>query len=131
MGSIVREITTSCPAASVWEAIRDVGALHTRLVPGFVVNTELQPGARIVTFANGMVVREPIVHIDERQRRLVWTAENPMLSHYNASVQVFELSDSPTRVVWTADFLPDAAAEQLGALIDQGMQAMKIALDGS
>lgn len=42
----------------VWDAARDVGALHTRLVPGFAVDTQLEEGARIVTFANG-VVREP------------------------------------------------------------------------
>ena len=56
----------------VWDAIRDIGALHTRLVPGFVVDTRLEPGARIVTFGNGMVVKEPIVDIDEADRRLVW-----------------------------------------------------------
>jgi hypothetical protein len=46
-------------------ALRDVGALHTRLVPGFVVDTRLEAGARIVTFANGMTVREQIVTVDE------------------------------------------------------------------
>jgi len=40
------------------EPIRDIGALHTRLVPGFVVDTKLEPGARIVTFGNGMIIRD-------------------------------------------------------------------------
>jgi hypothetical protein len=30
----------------VWDAIRDVGAIHKRLVPGFVVNCVLEDGAR-------------------------------------------------------------------------------------
>jgi hypothetical protein len=59
----------------VWERIRDVGALHRRLVPGFVLDTRLE-GARWVTFANGMVVKEPIVTIDDEHRRLVWSAES-------------------------------------------------------
>ena len=75
MASIRKEIVTSARPQSVWDAIRDVGALHTRLVPGFVVDTRLEPGARIVTFANGMVAREPIVTVDDEARRLVWGAE--------------------------------------------------------
>lgn len=63
MASIREEIFTTARAHRVWDAIRDVGALHTRLVPGFVVNTRLEEGARIVTFGNGVTVREPIVDI--------------------------------------------------------------------
>ena len=55
MASIRRELTLDAPPAAVWEALRDVGAIHTRLAPGFVLATELEPGgaARIVTFGNG------------------------------------------------------------------------------
>ena len=53
-------------ASEVWSAVRDIGALHTRLVPGFVTDTKLEPGARVVTFVNG-VLREPIVALDDRR----------------------------------------------------------------
>jgi hypothetical protein len=126
MASIRKEIVTSTPPPAVWDAIRDVGALHTRLVPGFVVDTRLEPGARVVTFANGMVVKEPIVDLDDAHRRLVWSAEG-QLQHYNASVQVFE-DGSGSRVVWTADFLPHEAKAMVGPLMEAGMAAMKRAL---
>jgi hypothetical protein len=124
MASIRKEMTTSAQPHSVWDAIRDIGALHTRLVPGFVVDTRLEPGARIVTFANGMVMKEPIVTIDDESRRLVWGAESSALTHYNASVQVFAEA-AGSRVVWIADFLPDQAAAVVGPMIDSGMAAMK------
>ena len=63
------------------DVFRDVGALQTRLVPGFLTDTRLEPGARVVTFANGMVIKEPIVDVDERNRRLVWTAVGGPLTH--------------------------------------------------
>src|SRR5712672_2944089 len=107
MPSIRKEIITSASANEVWSALRDVGALHTRLVPGFVVDTRLEPGARIVTFANGMVVREPIVDINDETRRIVWSAENDQLTHYNASAQVFTDGNGRTKVVWIADLLPN------------------------
>jgi hypothetical protein len=34
MGSICKEILTVAGADEVWSAVRDIGALHTRLVPG-------------------------------------------------------------------------------------------------
>ncbi len=75
MGSIRKEIVTKAGSEEVWSVIRDIGALHTRLVPGFVIDTRLELGARIVTFGNGMMLREPIVAVDEKARRLVWSAE--------------------------------------------------------
>src|SRR4030095_15227284 len=106
MASIRKEILTSAPPDEVWAAIRDIGALHTRLVPGFVADTQLEPGQRIVTFGNGMVVREPIVDLDDQAQRLVWSAIGGSLTHYNASVQVFANAGGQTRVVWKADLLP-------------------------
>src|SRR5262245_46898826 len=100
MASIRREIVTSAAPDAVWDAPRDVGPLHTRLVPAFVVDTRLEPGARVVTFGNGMVVREPIVTIDDEARRLVWGAEGGPLKHYNGAVQVFAEARG-SRVVWT------------------------------
>jgi carbon monoxide dehydrogenase subunit G len=129
MGSIRREIVTSASPDAVWDAIRDIGALHTRLVPGFVTDTRLEPGARVVTFGNGMVVKEPIVSIDDQQKRLVWGAIGGSLTHYNGAVQVFPEGQNGSRVVWTADFLPNEAADQLRAMIEQGMAVMKKTLD--
>jgi len=131
MGSIRKEIVTSAKPDAVWDAIRDVGALHTRLVPGFVIDTRLEPGARVVTFGNGMVVKEPIVDIDDREKRLVWGSIGGPLTHYNGSVQVFAEGKSESRVVWTADFLPNEAADQLRGMIEQGLAVMKKTLDRS
>jgi hypothetical protein len=128
MSSIRKEISTTAPSRSVWDAIRDIGALHTRLVPGFVVDTRLEPGARVVTFANGMKLREPIIAMDEQAQRLVWGAESGDLKHYNASVQVFT-EGAGSRIVWIADFLPDEAAGKIGPMMDAGMAAMKKAMD--
>jgi uncharacterized protein YndB with AHSA1/START domain len=41
VASIRREILVAVPPARVWDALRDWGALHERLVPGFAVATEV------------------------------------------------------------------------------------------
>ena len=130
MASVRREIRTKARVDDIWSAIRDVGALHTRLVPGFVTDTKMEGAVRIVTFGNGMVVREPIVTIDDQAKRLVWAAEGGITQHYNASVQVSANDDGSSTVVWIADFLPDGAASVISSAIDAGMAVMKRTLDG-
>ena len=129
MASVRREIVTKARVDDVWSAIRDVGALHTRLVPGFVTDTTLEGTVRIVTFGNGMIVREPIVTVDDQEKRLVWSAEGGMTKHYNASVQVSAKDDGSSRVVWIADFLPDSVAPSISSAIDTGMAVMRRTLD--
>lgn len=129
MATVRQEILTRAAPEIAWDAIRDIGALHTRLVPGFVVDTQLEPGARIVTFGNGMVIREPIVTLDDAARRLVWSAQGRVTTHYNASAQVLAEPDGMTKVVWIADFLPDEAAPAISAAMAQGAAIMKATLD--
>jgi len=104
--------------------------LHTRLVPGFVVDTKLETGVRVVTFANGGVVRERIVTIDDDTHRLVWSATGGHLTHHNGSVQVFQDPDGRSRIIWIADLLPDSAAGAIDQMMDQGMTSMQKTLDG-
>ncbi len=130
MASIRKEILTKARPDDVWDALRDIGALHTRLVPGFVTDTRLEPGARVVTFGNGMVVRELIVTVDDDARRVVWSVVGGSMTHHNASAQVFSEAKGLTKVVWIADLLPDAAAGAVGAMMEQGMAVMKQTLDG-
>ncbi len=129
MATVRTTLDTRASLDDAWDAIRDVGALHTRLAPGFVADTRLEPGARVVTFVNGMVIREPIVTIDDEARRLVWSAEGGRTTHYNASLQVSARPDGGATVVWTADFLPDDVKPQLATAIEAGTRAMKRSLD--
>ena len=125
MASIRREVSVAVSAEGAWDAVRDVGALHTRLVKGFVTDCRLEGDARIVTFANGMQARELIVDLDETQRRLVWSAVGGRLSHHNASVQVFAEGPQRCRLVWIADLLPDTLAPRFDAMMQQGTDLMQ------
>jgi carbon monoxide dehydrogenase subunit G len=128
MATIRKEIRTrACPDAA-WDAMRDIGALHERLVVGFVVDTELDGNARIVKFANGMEAREVIVGIDEQARRLAYSVVGGSFTHHNASAEIVADGDG-SRVIWTADLLPDEIAGNIEAMMEQGAQAMKRTLD--
>src|SRR5687768_7327406 len=131
MAAIHREIEIDRSKDVVWDAVRDVGMIHRRLVPGFVVDCRLEDGgaARVVTFGNGMVVREPIIDVDDERCRHSWAAQTEMLAHYNASVQVFAVGGDKCRVVWIADLLPNEAAGAVAGMIEQGLAVMKQTLE--
>jgi carbon monoxide dehydrogenase subunit G len=129
MASIHHDILIDAPPDTVWAAVRDVGAVHKRLVPGFVTDTRLDGNARVVTFANGMVVRELIIDIDDRARRLAYASVGGRAAHHNASLQVFEEGEGKSRLVWITDVLPHELAGPIRANVEQGMAIMKQTLE--
>jgi hypothetical protein len=131
MASIQKDIIIDARPDDVWDALRDFGALHTRLVPGFVTDTKLDGDARIVTFANGTVAREVLVDSDDSKRRLVYAIKSDRLTQHSASAQVFFESDGRSRLVWIVDVLPNEVAPYMDAQMDQGAAAMQKALGRS
>ncbi|MEK6262445.1 MAG: SRPBCC family protein [Planctomycetota bacterium] len=129
MAAIHKEIEIERSQELVWDAIRDVGAIHRRLVPGFVVDCRLEGDSRIITFANGMSMREIIVDVDDRTCRHSWSARGEPLTHHNASLQVFSLGNEKCRVVWIADFMPNEVADSIADMIQQGLNTMKQTLE--
>jgi len=130
MATIRKEIATRAPAAAAWDAMRDVGALHTRLVVGFVLDTRLDGDCRIVKFANGHEARERIVAIDDRLHRVAYSVVGGVCAHHHASAEIVADGDG-SRVVWTCDLLPDSVAPTIEAMMENGAQAMKRTLDAS
>lgn len=125
MASIRKEIHIDVPPTQVWEALRDVGALHTRLVPGFVTHTRMEGDARVVTFGNGMVAREHIVGIDEQRRRVAWAIVDEPFRHYSGVAWVEPDINGGARFVWTADVLPNELAPQVESMMSAGIQVIK------
>jgi len=131
MASIHKDIPIDAQPADVWAAVRDFGAVHTRLAPGFVIDARLDGDARIVTFANGNVAREQLVDCDEARRRLLYAIANERVSHYSASVQVLADGETRSRLIWIVDVLPNAMAPYIDAQMDLGALAVRKSLGRS
>jgi carbon monoxide dehydrogenase subunit G len=125
MTSVRKDISIDAPADEVWDAVRDFGALHTRLVPGFVLDTKLDGEARIVTFASGLVARELFVDCDDARQRLAYAIVSERVKHYNGSVQVIPDGETRCRVIWIIDVLPHEIAGYISSQMDHGASAMQ------
>jgi len=128
VASIRKEFRLAARAEDVWDAIRDFGAVHKRVAPGFVADCKLDGNARIVTFANGLVARELLVDCNDGLRRLAYAITEGRTAHYNASIQVFPEGDG-CRAVWIIDLLPDDMAGAVSGMADHGVAAMKKTLE--
>jgi hypothetical protein len=124
MATIRKERAVQAPAAAVWDALRDWGALHERLVPGFVVDTRLDGEDRIVTFFNGAEARETLIDSDDEAMRLAWSIVDGPYTHHNGVAQVFADGEG-CRFVWTADLLPDEIAPVTAEMMERGIEIVK------
>lgn len=131
MATLRKQIALDASAATVWAALRDFAAVHTRVAPGFLTNLEMDNGDRLVTFFNGMVARERLVTLDDAQRRLVYAVVEGRASHYNAAVQIFPEADGHSRLEWTVDLLPDELAPAIEGMMNQAVGFMKKTLDAA
>jgi carbon monoxide dehydrogenase subunit G len=130
MATIQHEIVIEAGLDRVWDALRDFNAVHQRLAPGFVTDCRAEEGARVVTFANGMVARERFVGLDAHTHRLSYSIVGGTLSHHNASAQLFAEGAQRTRFVWITDVLPHEMAGVIDAMMAQGAATMKRTLEG-
>jgi hypothetical protein len=129
MASIRKERTIEVSPEEAWEVLGDWGAPHERLVPGFVVSTELDGDDRIVTFFNGAVARERLIECSEEERRLVWSIVDGPYTHHNGAAQILAGEDGTTRFLWVADLLPNEMADVTGELMERGIETVKSSLE--
>ena len=129
MSSIQHEVTIDVSGQRAWAALREVGLAH-RLFAGVLVAGEIDGDVRTVTFANGLVTRERIVDVNDERRRVAYAVfEGTPMTHHNASMQIVGDGDGRCRLIWIADFLPDAFSQTMLPLMRQGADAMKANLE--
>ncbi|MET7402722.1 SRPBCC family protein [Dactylosporangium sp. NPDC005572] len=131
MATVCVEVVVAVPAALVWEAVADVGAVHRRLLPGRVADARIDGDARILTMPDGAQVRELILATDHDLRRLAYAVvegQRLPLTYHHASFQVFD-HPAGSRLVWLTDVLPHAMAGPVRARVERAIVEIGAALE--
>lgn len=128
MASIHKELVIRAAPAAVWAAIRDLGRLPD-LAPGAVAKARMDDDMRVTTYAGASEIREWVVAMDDKKRRLAMTATGGIILHLNSGIQVFAHGANRSRVVWICDFLPDIMTDQIGAIIDRTIASARRVLE--
>jgi hypothetical protein len=124
MASIYKEIALDARADDVWDAVRDFGAVHRRVAPGFLLDAKLDGDARIVTFSNGTVAREVLVTCDDARKRLVYAVASERVKQHSASIQIV-VDGERSRMTWITDVLPNEIAPYINGQMELGAAAMQ------
>ncbi|MFI6179119.1 SRPBCC family protein [Nonomuraea sp. NPDC051191] len=134
MASIRHEIVVDASPDHIWDVLRDVGAVHERLLPGRVEDTRMEGDQRFLTFPDGHVIRELILAIDDDARRLAYAVVDgarPPLEHHHASFEVRPEGEGAGRLIWVTDVLPHARAAEVGLRMRYGASEMRQAIEGT
>ena len=125
MASIHHQVAVEVGADEAWAALRLVGEAHKLFAP-VLVEGRLEGEIRTACFANGMVVRERIIDVDDERRRVAYSAvDGPGMSYHHASMQVVDAGPGRCQFIWITDFLPTDIRGNLLPLIEQGARALK------
>jgi hypothetical protein len=123
MATLRQDIDLDIDPGQAWDALRDFGALHERLVKGFVTACESDGRARVITFFNGLVVRELLVGVDDEHRRLTYAIVDGF-THYQGTAQIVARQGG-CRFVWLVDLLPDERAGDVARMMEHGAAAIR------
>lgn len=132
MALLRTEISIAAPPADVWDVIRDFAAGPLRMAPGFVVGCEADGDVRAVTFADGTVVHERFLALDDDERRIGYAVVGGSVrpEHDIAEMRVVP-EGGGCRFVWTHDVRPDDLGPGFQASMDRGAAVIRRTLEGS
>jgi len=123
MATIRHQHDIAVPAERAWAMLRRVDRAD-RLFAPVLIGCTMEGDVRTVTFANGMVVREQVVTVDDAGRRLAYSVLGDMFERHAASMEILPLDADSCRFVWTSDFLPAERAETVRPLVIEGASAL-------
>ena len=125
MASITQRTTVNVAAQTAWSALRNVADAHKLFAP-VLTDCQLSADTRTVRFANGMVVHERIIDLDDAERRVAYSVlDGPGMTYHHASMRIEEAESGRCLFVWITDFLPQEAGATIAPLVEQGAAALK------
>lgn len=122
------EFEIKATAAAVWAVVGDWAEGPVGMARGHVLGSHADGDTRVVTFADGTVVRERLVARQEETRRIAYSVVG--LEHDNAVMQIVPSVPGCCRFVWTRDVLPHDAAGPLEAAMAAAAPIIKATLGG-
>jgi uncharacterized protein YndB with AHSA1/START domain len=112
LGSVRHEVRIHRPAVDVWTLVGDAGRLP-EWFPGIVSST-VDGSTRIVTTGAGLPMPEEILVVDPVLRRFQYRITAPVFRHHRGTIDVIDLADGTSLVVYATDADPRAMALTIG-----------------
>ncbi|HEX9260222.1 MAG TPA: SRPBCC family protein, partial [Acidimicrobiales bacterium] len=112
IGSVRHHIRINRTAADVWSLVGDPTRLH-EWFPG-IDACSVDGTTRIITLGSGLPLPEEIIVNDPVQRRFQYRITAPLFQHHRGTIDVLDIDDGTSVVVYATDADPRAMALTIG-----------------
>lgn len=129
MASVRRHVRVGRPADEVWAVLGDPRTIQDWF-PG--IEASLVDGtSRVITTASGLPMPEEIVTLDHLQRRFQYRVTAPMIRHHLGTIDVHDLGDGTSLVVYGTDAEPDTLALVIGGATGAALHELRRQLEAA
>jgi uncharacterized protein YndB with AHSA1/START domain len=111
-GTIRHEIRINRPPADVWALAGDATRLY-EWFPG-IVSSAVDGNLRTIVTGSGIPMPEEILTCDDTQRRFQYRLTIPLFKHHRGTIDVIDLHDGTSLVVYSTEADPRAMALVIG-----------------
>ncbi len=127
-GSIRRQVRVGTPARDVWALVGD----PTRIPEWFpgIIGCTVEGTQRVVTTASGIPIPEEIVTNDPLQRRFQYRITGPIIREHLSTLDVVDLGDETSLVVYSVDADPATMALVLGGAAGNALENVRHIFEG-
>ncbi len=126
-GSIRRQVRVGAPARHVWALVGDPARIP-EWFPG-IIECTVEGTQRVVTTGSGIPIPEEIVTNDPLQRRFQYRITGPIMREHLSTIDVIDLGDDTSLVVYSVDADPATMALVLGGAAGNALDNVRHMLE--
>ena len=124
-----RHVRIARPPAEVWARIGDPARIQ-EWFPGIVSST-VDGTARVITMASGLPMPEEILTHDDVQHRFQYRITAPMFNEHLSTLDVLDLGDGTSVVVYAADASPSTMALVIAGAAGNALEHLRDEMEGA
>jgi hypothetical protein len=123
-----RQVRIACPPDEVWARIGDPSRIQ-EWFPGIESST-VEGTTRVIVSGSGIPIPEEILTHDPLQRRFQYRITAPMVREHLSSLDVLDLGDGTSLVVYSADADPSTMALVIAGAAGNALENLKTLMEG-
>jgi len=127
--SVRRQVRIACPPGDVWEVVGDPARI-AEWFPG-IVSATVEGSTRVVVTGGGLPMPEEILTNDPLQRRFQYRITAPMVREHLSTLDVLDLGDGTSLVVYSADADPATMALVIAGAAGNALEHLRVRMEGA
>ena len=128
-GSVRRQARIARPPDEVWAVVGDPANVQ-HWFPG-IVDSTVDGTTRVITTGSGIPIPEEIVTHDPVARRFQYRITGPMVREHLSTLDVLDLGDGTSLVVYAADADPSTMALVIAGAAGSALEHLRDQMEGT